>query len=143
MYFFSLLLNSVLRSIFFIIILICFVFNPFCKCMCQRFISPYFFVMLQGKEEQSQSLQVILNYLIFVTTTLELEMFLKFTIFYLLYNFLFTLESLRKIHEKCCTIRVHPQGSFRESEIFLTVSSRKHIFMHFTHIHHCYYDELF
>ena len=40
--------------------------------------------MLQGKEQQSHSLQVILTYLIFVTTTFRLDVFK-------VYNFLFYL----------------------------------------------------
>ena len=58
------------------------------------------------------------------------EMFLEFTIFSYIW------KSVSKIHEKCGTIGVHSQGSF------LTASSRKHIFMHFTHIRRYYYDKL-
>ena len=67
---------------FFIIVLICFIFNPFCIC---GFISPYFFLMLYGKEQAPHSLQVILNYLIFITITFTLDVFK-------VYNFLFYLR---------------------------------------------------
>ena len=39
----SLLFNYFFSIYFFIIILICFAFNPICKCICQRTMSPYFF----------------------------------------------------------------------------------------------------
>lgn len=63
------------------------------------------------------------------------QMFLDFTVFYL------TLESARKIHEKCggpplAKIQIIMQ-------IYLTVSYMKRIFIYFTHLRHCYYDKLF
>ena len=65
-------------------------------------------------------------------------MFLKFTIFSVIS------ESVSKIHEKCGTMGVRSSGSFRQqSQIFLTASSRKHIFRHFTNVRRYYYDELF
>ena len=77
--------SNIQDVIFFVIILICIVFGPFCKCICQCFMFRYFFLMLQGKEQQSHSLQVILTYLIFVTTTFRLDVFKD-------YNFLFYLR---------------------------------------------------
>ena len=44
-----------------------------------------FFLMLYGKEQQSHSLQVILNYLIFIAITFTLDVFQ-------VYNFLFYLR---------------------------------------------------
>ena len=71
MFFLSLLFNWFFLSIF--LLLLCWfvllAFNPFCKCMCSRFMSLYFFLIPQDKEQQCHSLLVILAYLVFVTTT--------------------------------------------------------------------------
>ena len=64
--------SSIIIVIFVIAIIICFVFNPFCRSM-YCFISPYFpfffkFFMPEVKEYQSHSLHLTLAYFIFVTT---------------------------------------------------------------------------
>ena len=82
-----------------IIILTGFVLDPFCKYMCSHFMSPYFFLMLQDKEQQSHSLPIILTYFIFVATT-----FRDFCYIFTIFSFI--LESVIKIHEKCGTMGV-------------------------------------
>ena len=63
--------------------------------------------------------------------------------FYILRFSNFTLESLSKIHEKCGKWEFALRKvSDNNLKMFLTVSSKKHIFMRFTHLRHFYYDEL-
>ena len=65
----------------FIYVTVCFVFNPFCKCV-YCFTSPLISIP-QVKYQQSHSLYLILAYFIFVTTILRLIVF-KFSDFVIL-----------------------------------------------------------
>ena len=79
--------NVQCRAVPFIYITVCFVFNPFCKCM-YCFTSPYFFFffMPQAKDQQSHSLHLILAYFIFVTTIFRLIVFKFYDFVILLQN---------------------------------------------------------
>ena len=64
--------NVQCRAVPFIYVTICFIFNPFCKCMLLFFV---FFYMLQVKDQESNSLYLILAYFIFVTSIFRLAVF--------------------------------------------------------------------
>ena len=89
-------------------------------------MSPYFFLILYDKEQQSYSLPVILTYLIFVITT--------FRDVFKVYNFFFYLRISEKNPWKMWHNRSSLLGTFQITIWNFLNSELQETFMHFTHM---------